>query len=65
MSLLIRDLTVALFLSVPALDDMVDDITGAMSNLALQSFYFLHALQSERYSICQRLQDQFHRHDLV
>ncbi|XP_056352282.1 maestro heat-like repeat-containing protein family member 6 [Oenanthe melanoleuca] len=44
-----------------AIEHLTEDISCAVSDLALQTLCVLRALQSGRYSIFQRLQDQFHR----
>ncbi|CAN8180334.1 unnamed protein product [Coccothraustes coccothraustes] len=44
-----------------ALEHLTEDINSAVSDAALQTLYVLQALQSERYSIFQRLQDRFCR----
>ncbi|KAL2302044.1 hypothetical protein Nmel_009451 [Mimus melanotis] len=44
-----------------ALEYLTEDISIAVSDLALQTLYVLRALQGRRYSIFQRLQDQLRR----
>ncbi|RMB92764.1 hypothetical protein DUI87_30814 [Hirundo rustica rustica] len=44
-----------------ALEHLTEDISTVVSDLALQTLYVLRALQSGRYSVFQRLQDQFRR----
>ncbi|XP_064593806.1 uncharacterized protein LOC135460803 [Zonotrichia leucophrys gambelii] len=44
-----------------ALEHLTEDISSAVSDLALETLYVLQALQSERYSVFQRMQDQLHR----
>ncbi|CAN8179862.1 unnamed protein product [Coccothraustes coccothraustes] len=44
-----------------ALEHLTEDINSAVSDAALQTLYVLQSLQSERYSIFQRLQDRFRR----
>ncbi|XP_064256717.1 uncharacterized protein LOC135287298 [Passer domesticus] len=44
-----------------ALEHLAEDISSAMSDAARQTLDVLRALQSEGYSVFQRLQDQLHR----
>ncbi|XP_064557293.1 uncharacterized protein LOC135441674 [Zonotrichia leucophrys gambelii] len=44
-----------------ALEPLTEDISSAVSDVALETLYVLRALQSERYSLFQRLQDQLRR----
>ncbi|XP_050842910.1 uncharacterized protein LOC108963754 [Serinus canaria] len=44
-----------------ALEHLTEDISSVMSDMAYQTLCVLQALQSERYTLFQRLQDQFHR----
>ncbi|XP_058680640.1 uncharacterized protein LOC131571906 [Ammospiza caudacuta] len=50
-----------LWLICNALEHLTEDISSAVSDLALETLYVLQALQSEPYSIFQRLQDQLRR----
>ncbi|KAM3654357.1 uncharacterized protein VK521_016930 [Ammospiza maritima maritima] len=44
-----------------ALELLTEDISSAVSDVALETLYGLQALQRERYSLFQRLQDQLRR----
>ncbi|XP_064557789.1 uncharacterized protein LOC135442178 [Zonotrichia leucophrys gambelii] len=44
-----------------ALEPLTEDISSGVSDVALETLYVLRALQSERYSLFQRLQDQLRR----
>ncbi|XP_048165419.1 uncharacterized protein LOC125328572 [Corvus hawaiiensis] len=44
-----------------ALEHLTEDISPAVSNLALQTLYVLRSLETSRYSIFRRLQDQLRR----
>ncbi|XP_068877589.1 maestro heat-like repeat-containing protein family member 7 [Aphelocoma coerulescens] len=44
-----------------ALEQLTEDISPAVSNLALQTLYALRSLETSRYSVFRRLQDQLRR----
>ncbi|KAF4805605.1 hypothetical protein TURU_000406 [Turdus rufiventris] len=57
----IQALTMALFLSLPVLQNMADDASPAISCLALQTLYIVLGVQSTPSSRLQQLRHQFRR----
>ena len=57
----IQALTMALFLSLPVLQNMADDPSPAISCLALQTLYIVLGVQSTPSSPLQQLRHQFRR----